>query len=87
MQGNKKVLDALHKEFEMEQKGMPHDLRERFQAYWPAFTQQVRATRNDAGHPASIEPVTQDSVRAALLSFPLLAELNSQLVEWVSTYY
>src|SRR3989442_88941 len=54
----KRVIDALYKELEMQQGGMPASLWEQFQAYWPAFIQQIRGARNDVGHPASCEPVT-----------------------------
>jgi hypothetical protein len=58
-------------------------LREEFEAYWPAFTQQIRATRNEAGHPTSVDPVTADAVHASLLIFPELARLAKRLELWV----
>ena len=48
----KRVIDAVRKELEM-QESMPPNLREQFEAYWPAMTQQIRAVRNEAGHPAA----------------------------------
>jgi hypothetical protein len=83
----KRVIDNLHKELEMRQSAMPPDLREQFEGYWPAFTQQIRAARNDAGHPASITPVTPDTVHAALLIFPELAGLWTKLMQFVATHY
>lgn len=83
----KRVLDALQKELDMQKAGMDAQLYERFQAYWPAFTQQIRAARNDAGHPASINPVGPDTVHAALLIFPELAGLTITLLAWVPTHY
>jgi hypothetical protein len=43
--------------------------------------------RNDAGHPKSVEPVTFDDAHAALLIFPKLAKLNTDLLIWVSSSY
>lgn len=83
----KRVLDALQKELEGQSAGMPHDLREDFQAYWPAFTQQVRTVRNDAGHPVSVDRVTPDAVHASLLTFPELARLATRLQAWAPTHY
>jgi hypothetical protein len=79
----KTVLDALDAFFQSKRSGIPRSLREEFDAYWPAFTQQIRATRNDAGHPVSIDPVTEDSVHAAFLVFPQLARVAQELREWV----
>lgn len=83
----KRVVDAVRKELEMQAAAMPSDLREEFEAYWPALTQQIRGARNDAGHPASISPVTTETVHAALLLFPELAALSTKLVKWASKHY
>jgi hypothetical protein len=61
----------------------PKELREEFEAYWLAFAQQIRATRNDAGHPSSVDPVTEEGVHASFLVFPELARLSRSLVEWI----
>ena len=52
------------------------------EGYWPAYIQQIRATRNEAGHPSSIDPVTIDTVHASLLIFPELARLAAELKIW-----
>jgi hypothetical protein len=83
----KQVLDSLRKEFEMQQSGMSAELREAVESYWPAFVQQIRAARNEAGHPASIEPVTAETVHASLLIFPELASLSGKLLEWSQANY
>ena len=83
----KRVVDAVRKELEMQASAMPKDLAEQFEAYWPALTQQIRAARNDAGHPASITAITPETVHAALLLFPSLAELSTRLLAWVSSHY
>lgn len=81
----KTVLDSMQKELAARVPTMPRDLAENYQAYWPAFTQQIRSVRNDAGHPASIDPVTYESVHAALLIFPELAVLACLLKTWIET--
>jgi hypothetical protein len=83
----KNVLEALYDELQAQQHDMPHALKEDFAAYWPAFSQQIRATRNEAGHPMSIEPITADIVHASLLVFPGLAKISTKLLEWVQTHY
>ncbi|MGO8996277.1 MAG: hypothetical protein ACLQVI_23440 [Polyangiaceae bacterium] len=79
----KTVLDAISTELTAHAKSMPVKLRESFQYNWPAFLQQIRASRNDAGHPASIELVTGEVVHASLLIFPELAKLSTELQAWV----
>jgi hypothetical protein len=79
----KKVLGALNSEIEKQSSSMPTSLKESFESYWPAFTQQIRAARNDAGHPSSIDPVTTETVHASLLIFPELADLSARLNQWI----
>ena len=83
----KSVSDALRKFFD-EHKGkkpgqLGPELSEAFDGYWSAFTLQIRAARNDAGHPTSVDPVTSDTVHASLLIFPELAKLAERLARWV----
>jgi len=80
----KTVSDALRAFFEAKAPGFPRQLREPFEAYWAAFAERIRATRNDAGHPASVESVTPDTVCASLLIFPELAKLANGLARWVT---
>lgn len=79
----KRVPDALKKELDTQKNSMPG--KEAYEAYWPAFTQQIRAARNDVGHPSSIDPVTPETVHASLLIFPELARLAVELRSWIST--
>lgn len=88
----KAVLDAIEKELEHYTKNnppssMPKPLADSFSYYWSAFTGQIRSVRNDAGHPSSVDPVTPDTVHAALLTFPLQAKLISEIMSWISTSY
>ena len=80
----KTVSDALRDFFNGHSRSFTRELRESFEAYWAAFAAQIRATRNDAGHPLSIDPVTADTVHASLLIFPELARLANSLSAWVS---
>jgi hypothetical protein len=80
----KTVTDALRDFLEQRKGNLDPDLKEPFEAYWAAFTLQIRAVRNDAGHPTSIDPVTPDTVHASLLIFPELVKLASGLTAWVT---
>lgn len=77
------VSNELQSFFEEHAPLFDTQLRESFEAYWSAFTQQIRAARNDSGHPTSIDPVTADTVHASLLIFPELAKLADRLSQWV----
>lgn len=79
----KEVLDAVGRELESRKAIMPKKLAEDFESYWPAFTQQIRAARNDAGHPSNINPLTLDRVHASLLIFPELVKLACALKSWM----
>lgn len=83
----KKVLDALKKEIDSKRASIPTPLWEAYQGFWPAFTQQIRAARNDAGHPTNIDPVTEETVHASLLIFPELAKLANDLSSWITVHY
>lgn len=81
----KTVLDGVNAELTRHTKAMPVKLREGYAYNWPAFTQQIRASRNDAGHPSSVAPVTADAVHASLLIFPELHGLTVELLAWISS--
>lgn len=79
----KTVSNALHVFFDGLKAQLSIELRDEFEAYWSAFAQQIRAVRNDAGHPTSVDPVTPDSIHASLLIFPEIAKLSDKLKIWV----
>lgn len=79
----KRVIDSMQGYFSSKKAILGADLKEEFEAYWTAFSQQIRAVRNEAGHPSIVDPVTPDSVHASLLIFPELVKLQNKLVEWV----
>ena len=83
----KRVLDSIENTLELKKGQMPKTLLEAFESYWPAFTGHIRAARNDAGHPTSVNPVTPETVHASLLIFPELANLASKLEVWVNSSY
>lgn len=79
----KKVLFGIETAIRQRKQAIPAPLFESFEAYWPAFTHQIRTARNDSGHPSSITPVTPDNVHASLLIFPELAKLTDSLIDWI----
>jgi len=83
----KRVLDTLFLELEKKKGIMPKPLYESFQAYWPAFTQQIRTVRNEVGHPVSIDPVTSETVHGSLLILPELCRVAYSLMQWITTSY
>jgi hypothetical protein len=80
-----RVLNALEVELESRKKTMPADLKGRYEAFWRAWTGLFRMTRNEVGHPSSVEPVTREIVRGSLLFFPSHAQLVADLHAWVGT--
>ncbi len=79
----KTVRDALTTYCDERKATMSRRLREAYEAYWTAFAEQIRRVRNDAGHPQSIDPVSEESVHASLLIFPELAHLIGDLEAWI----
>jgi hypothetical protein len=79
----KTVLNSIQTVLDSKTKSIPYAIADNFKSYWPAFTQQIRVVRNDAGHPASIDSVTFESVYAALLIFPELVKLADELSKWI----
>jgi hypothetical protein len=77
-----RILKGLKAIFD--QQKLPSDLTPRYEAFWPAFTQQIRTSRNDAGHPSAVDPVTSDTVHASLLIFPELLKLAADLRSWAT---
>lgn len=73
------VLQAIKLELNENSLGMEYGLRLRYEKFWNPFTHQITSQRNDAGHPASLEPVTAEAVHASLLIFPELVKLSEDL--------
>ncbi len=71
-----KVLDAKKPQ-------MPPDLRASYEAHWSSLIFETRRVRNDAGHPASIDPIAYEEVHGVLLTVPITAHFALQLGEWI----
>lgn len=82
-----RVLDTIEAALTAKRTSMPRPLAEAFESYWRAFTQQIRVARNAAGHPNNIDPVEETVVQAALLIFPELARLATELRKWILAAY
>ena len=82
-----RVLLAIETQLTARVNDMDRNLRERFESYWPAWMGLFRMTRNDAGHPKSIDPITRDAMHAALLLFPEQVRLSFDLSTWVASAY
>lgn len=81
------ILSSLKTVFDEKKKHFDKQVKEEYEAYWSAFTQQIRTVRNEVGHPTSIEPITPDTVHASFLIFPELAALAENLRNWVENDY
>jgi len=81
------VFDALTGLLDNRKNLMDRRLKEPYESFWQALGGQLRMTRNEAGHPASVDPVTWETAHASLLVFPELARLTSELNAWISTSY
>jgi hypothetical protein len=81
----KTVADALFSVLQQNSAAMPRPLRESLQSYWLAFLQQIRAARNDAGHPTGIDPVTFETVHASLLIFPEVCRWLVSVRDWANS--
>ena len=82
-----KNTEKIKELFDARQSDFPRDLWDNYNAFWNAFTHIIRTIRNDAGHPISIDPVTEEIVHSSLLLFPEVSKLASKLKEWVDNYY
>lgn len=83
----KTIRDGITQEIDKRETDLPHRLRELYNEFWLSVTGSMRTTRNDAGHPKSVEPVLQSDVHAGLILFPHLVELVKELKEWVNTNF
>ncbi len=79
----KTVLDEFQCFVETKRAMLPRSLKDEFFSFWPAFTQHIRAARNEAGHPANVDPVSPETAHASFLMFPLLACLSEQMERWI----
>jgi hypothetical protein len=83
----KTISDKLFEILSGEKEKFPASLRQEFESYWPAFIQQVRASRNDSGHPSEMSPLQPETVYASLLIFPEILKLQNSLIGWIKKKY
>ncbi|MEX2527032.1 MAG: hypothetical protein WEA09_05280 [Gemmatimonadota bacterium] len=83
----KTVRDELNVLLTTRKKDMDNRLWERFSAHFVPASDQIRIVRNDAGHPRSIEPISEPIVHANLLLFPEFLALVRELTTWVKSDY
>jgi hypothetical protein len=81
------VLRTLEHQIDTRASAMVRDLRERYESFWTAWTGLFRMTRNDAGHPKSIEPVTREAVHGQLLLLHEHARLVFDLGAWIDSTF
>ena len=81
----KTVITEIEKFLELNKKDMPQELKEAYESFWKAFTGQIRISRNEAGHPISIDKITFEIVHSVLLLFPELALLIQKLEDWINS--
>jgi hypothetical protein len=77
------VLRTMEAELKPRVKDMSQGLGERFESYWSAWTGLFRMTRNEAGHPKSVDPVSWDAVHSALVLFHEQSRLAHDLRDWI----
>lgn len=75
----KVVFDAISRCLEVERRHLNREIRDALAATFPSFFHLIRVARNDAGHPTSIDPVTEESVLASFLMFPELCFLSTEI--------
>lgn len=83
----KTVIDSLTEELDKCKPLFGQKLKEQYSAYWMSLSCQIRISRNEAGHPTSITPVTTDNAYASLLIFPELCKLVCDLTQWIKSSY
>lgn len=81
----KTVTDGLTNFFNNQR--LPRNLYELYSSHWSSFSGQIRMSRNKAGHPSIINPISEERVYASLLIFPELLNLVNELNEWIKVNY
>ena len=74
-----RVIRSITSSLDSKKNQMSNDTRDAYEAHWTAFVSVIRASRNEAGHPASITPITESVAHRNLLIFGELAELVQDL--------
>src|SRR5262249_10944555 len=83
----KQILPDLQGEARKTRDEALRTLAEQAEARLGPTAAEFRKIRNDAGHAASLDPVTPADVHASLLLFPSTAKLLRRLRQWVIDYH
>lgn len=83
----KKILPDLEGEVRKTKDEGLRKLYEEATARLLPIAAEFRRTRNDAGHPASLDPIHPADVHSNLLLFPAAAKVLLRLKDWVTTFY
>ena len=81
----KSIIDGLNAYVMSRTPPMDAQLADEYKANWYSFSHYIRMVRNEAGHPTSVDPITDDQVHAALLMFPNLANLAQKISKWATS--
>jgi hypothetical protein len=65
-----------------QQAAMSKDMRPRYEMYWPSLSESLRQSRNAAGHPVEIDPISPELAHGNLLVFPIFASVVAELTAW-----
>ena len=76
------IIDAIDKELQDPQFGIPQEMISMLGGYWPKINEQINRIHNKEGYPIELDSITPDSVHATLLFFPELAELIHNIIKW-----
>jgi len=76
------VTGALKAQFDKDKKSMGPELAPRVGDWWSALAALLRNTRNEAGHPASLEKLEEADVHTALHLFHDFFQLTQDLIRW-----
>ena len=80
----KSITDGINNYLRGKTPAMHGALKDEYEAYWSGFSSYIRMVRNDAGHPTSVDPITDEQVHSALLMFPSMASLAAKLTVWAT---
>lgn len=81
----KAIIDGLDGHIRSRTPAMDAKLKEEYEATWSSFTYYIRMVRNGAGHPKSVDAITDEQVHAALLMFPSVASLAQKISKWATS--
>lgn len=81
----KAIIDGLDGHIRSRTPAMDAQLKDEYEANWSGFSHYIRMVRNEAGHPTSVDAITDEKVHTALLMFPSLASLAQKISKWATS--